>query len=72
MTGFRPMGSISLGRDLVSGSNLVPNPAAGMTAFRTLKMHFPALDAYLQAFGKGLSEILLKLFVQKACLSYLP
>jgi hypothetical protein len=29
------MGSISLGIDFVAGRNLVPNPAAGITAFRT-------------------------------------
>src|SRR5262249_37333534 len=30
--GFLPTGSISFGCDLVAGSNLVPNPAIGITA----------------------------------------
>ena len=34
--GVSTMGSISLGSAFVAGKNLVPNPAAGMTAFLTL------------------------------------
>ena len=34
MTGLSTTGSISLGEALVAGRNLVPRPAAGMTAFR--------------------------------------
>ncbi len=35
MAGRSTTGSISLGRDLVAGRNLVPRPAAGITAFFT-------------------------------------
>jgi hypothetical protein len=33
MMGLSMMGNISLGIDLVAGKNLVPKPAAGITAF---------------------------------------
>jgi hypothetical protein len=33
------IGSISFGIDLVAGRNLVPRPAAGISAFLTLKMN---------------------------------
>jgi hypothetical protein len=36
MMGLSTRGSISLGWALVAGRNLVPNPAAGNTALRTL------------------------------------
>src|SRR3989338_2052616 len=40
MTGLSITGSISLGMALVWGRKRVPNPAAGMTAFRTLGKFF--------------------------------
>lgn len=38
MVGLSMMGSISLAIALVAGKNLVPRPAAGMTALRTFGM----------------------------------
>jgi hypothetical protein len=37
MAGLSTMGSISLGWALVAGRNRVPRPAAGMTAFLTMR-----------------------------------
>ena len=36
IAGLSTTGSISFGMDLVAGRNLVPSPAAGMTALLTL------------------------------------
>src|SRR5262245_31028652 len=38
IVGLSTIGSISFGCDFVAGRNRVPRPAAGMTAFRTLRM----------------------------------
>jgi ABC-type microcin C transport system permease subunit YejE len=37
MVGVSTIGSISLGEALVAGKKRVPNPAAGITAFFTIK-----------------------------------
>jgi hypothetical protein len=41
MAGLSTRGSISFGCDLVAGRNLVPRPAAGMTAFFTFITFLP-------------------------------
>ena len=40
MAGLSTIGSISFGCALVAGRNLVPNPAAGMTALWIVKFFF--------------------------------
>jgi hypothetical protein len=40
------MGSISLGIDLVAGRKRVPRPAAGISAFLTVKINSPVKEFY--------------------------